>query len=53
MLVRLLDRYRHKLKSAEELRDIIGPRPRARSGQLVCYRQCSRQGLRTTMVLPE
>jgi cytidyltransferase-like protein len=28
MLVQLLDRYRHKIKSAEELRDIIGPRPR-------------------------
>ena len=24
----MLDRYRHKIKSAEELRDIIGPRPR-------------------------
>jgi rfaE bifunctional protein kinase chain/domain len=28
MLVDLLHRYRHKIKSAEELRDIIGPRPR-------------------------
>src|SRR5882757_11031372 len=30
MLVELLDRYRHKVKSAEELRDLIGPRPRAK-----------------------
>ena len=30
MLVDLLERYRHKIKSPEELRDIIGPRPRAR-----------------------
>ena len=30
MLVDLLDRYRHKIKSPEELRDIVGPRPRAR-----------------------
>jgi rfaE bifunctional protein kinase chain/domain len=28
MLVDLLHRYRHKIKSAEELRDIIGARPR-------------------------
>lgn len=27
-MLELLDRYRHKIKSAEELRDIIGPRPR-------------------------
>jgi cytidyltransferase-like protein len=30
MLVELLDRYRHKLKSAEELRALIGARPRAK-----------------------
>jgi cytidyltransferase-like protein len=30
MLVELLDRYRHKLKSAEELRALIGPRPRTK-----------------------
>jgi rfaE bifunctional protein kinase chain/domain len=30
MLVGLLDRYRHKIKSAQELRDIIGPRPRVK-----------------------
>src|SRR6266487_2629040 len=30
MLVGLLDRYRHKIKSVQELRDIIGPRPRDR-----------------------
>src|ERR1700687_1898483 len=30
MLVGLLDRYRHKVKSAEELRAIVGPRPRAK-----------------------
>src|SRR5215470_5629635 len=30
MLVELLDRYRHKVKSAEELRALIGPRPRAK-----------------------
>src|SRR5436309_752621 len=28
MLVGLLDRYRHKIKSVQELREIIGPRPR-------------------------
>jgi bifunctional ADP-heptose synthase (sugar kinase/adenylyltransferase) len=28
MLVDLLHRYRHKIKSAQELREIIGPRPR-------------------------
>jgi len=28
MLVGLLDRYRHKIKSVHELREIIGPRPR-------------------------
>ena len=27
-MLELLDRYRHKIKTAEELRDIIGPRPR-------------------------
>jgi bifunctional ADP-heptose synthase (sugar kinase/adenylyltransferase) len=27
-MLELLDRYRHKIKSAQELRDIIGPRPR-------------------------
>src|SRR5215467_9335466 len=27
-MLQLLDRYRHKIKSAQELRDIIGPRPR-------------------------
>jgi rfaE bifunctional protein kinase chain/domain len=36
MLVQLLDRYRHKLKSAEELREIIGPRPRAKS-VIMCH----------------
>jgi rfaE bifunctional protein kinase chain/domain/rfaE bifunctional protein nucleotidyltransferase chain/domain len=30
MLVELLDRYRHKVKSAEELRELLGPRPRAK-----------------------
>src|SRR5258707_697747 len=30
MLVELLDSYRHKVKSAEELRALIGPRPRAK-----------------------
>src|SRR5499433_1337387 len=29
-MLQLLDRYRHKIKSARELRDIIGPRPRER-----------------------
>ena len=28
MLVGLLDRYRHKIRSVQELREIIGPRPR-------------------------
>ena len=27
-MLQLLDRYRHKIKSPEELRRIIGPRPR-------------------------
>lgn len=27
-MLQLLDRYRHKIKSAQELREIIGPRPR-------------------------
>src|SRR6202023_1815520 len=30
MLVDLLDRYRHKIKSAQELCEILGPRPRKR-----------------------
>ncbi len=30
MLIPLIDRYQHKLKSPEELREIIGPRPRAK-----------------------
>ena len=30
MLVGLLDRYRHKIKSIHELCEIIGPRPRDR-----------------------
>src|SRR6266478_8804225 len=29
-MLQLLDRYRHKIKSAQELREIIGPRPRER-----------------------
>src|SRR5262249_2853350 len=29
-MLNLLDRYRHKIKSAQELREIIGPRPRER-----------------------
>jgi bifunctional ADP-heptose synthase (sugar kinase/adenylyltransferase) len=29
-MLELLDRYRHKIKSAEELRQIVGPRPRAK-----------------------
>jgi rfaE bifunctional protein kinase chain/domain len=36
MLVQLLDRYRHKIKSAEELREIIGPRPRQQS-VIMCH----------------
>jgi bifunctional ADP-heptose synthase (sugar kinase/adenylyltransferase) len=28
MMVSLLDRYRHKIKTPEELREIVGPRPR-------------------------
>src|SRR5438552_14870625 len=29
-MLELLDRYRHKIKSAEELHEIIGPRPRSK-----------------------
>ena len=36
MLVDLLDRYRHKIKTAEELRDIIGPRPREQA-VIMCH----------------
>src|SRR5262245_53225296 len=36
MLVDLLERYRHKIKSPEELRDIIGPRPREKQ-VIMCH----------------
>ena len=35
-MLQLLDRYRHKIKSAQELRDIIGPRPRNKS-VIMCH----------------
>jgi rfaE bifunctional protein kinase chain/domain len=35
-MLQLLDRYRHKIKSAQELRDIVGPRPRNRS-VIMCH----------------
>ena len=35
-MLELLDRYRHKIKSAEELRDIIGPRPRKKR-EIMCH----------------
>jgi cytidyltransferase-like protein len=35
-MLQLLDRYRHKIKSAQELRDIIGSRPRNKS-VIMCH----------------
>ena len=35
-MLQLLDRYRHKIKSAQELRDIIGSRPRTKS-VIMCH----------------
>jgi bifunctional ADP-heptose synthase (sugar kinase/adenylyltransferase) len=35
-MLQLLDRYRHKIKSAQELRDVIGPRPRTKS-VIMCH----------------
>ena len=35
-MLQLLDRYRHKIKSAQELRDIIGARPRNKS-VIMCH----------------
>jgi bifunctional ADP-heptose synthase (sugar kinase/adenylyltransferase) len=35
-MLQLLDRYRHKIKSAQELRDVIGPRPRNKS-VIMCH----------------
>jgi cytidyltransferase-like protein len=35
-MLQLLDRYRHKIKSAQELRDIIGSRPRSKS-VIMCH----------------
>ena len=36
MLVSLIDRYRHKIKTAEELRQIVGDRPRAQK-VIMCH----------------
>lgn len=36
MLVSLTDRYKHKIKTAEELRAIIGPRPRSKK-VIMCH----------------
>jgi rfaE bifunctional protein kinase chain/domain/rfaE bifunctional protein nucleotidyltransferase chain/domain len=36
MLVSLTDRYRHKIKSAEELREVVGPHPRKHS-VIMCH----------------
>src|SRR3974377_2427161 len=36
MLVSLTDRYRHKSKTPEELRTVVGVRPRARKG-IMCH----------------
>jgi rfaE bifunctional protein kinase chain/domain len=36
MLVSLIDRYRHKIRSAEELRQIVGDRPRAQK-VIMCH----------------